>query len=381
LEQSDDLQESAVGLVANTLAETKDLAFTDADEGVFDEAEEFDAEPDQITYDITSYGADLPADMLVSRLQKKDIVIPQFQREFVWTLRDASRFIESLILGLPVPGVFFSRDKESRLVVVDGQQRLRSLLAFFENDFKGKSFALAKVHEMLEGRRYKELEPEQRRMLDNSLIHATIFTQNSPQDGDSATYSIFERLNTGGRRLYPQEIRAAVHYAGGFSELLKSLNNNESWRQIYGKRKSDRMKDVELVLRFCALLMSSDAYEKPMKTFLNDFMAANAALTNEKGEELRIRFEAAIAYICGALGSRAFKPLTAFNAAVFDAVMVGVSRRLSNGAEAPSVEGFVSAYNSLLAHEDFKAAYSRATSDKDSVETRLRMATESFANL
>ena len=248
MEQQPDTDDGDISSVANILAETSDLAFSEEQPGVYDDAEEVSDDVEQINYDITSYGADFPADMLVARLKNGDIVIPKFQREFVWTLRDASRFIESLILGLPVPGIFLSKDKASRLVVVDGQQRLRSLWAFFDNDFKGKSFALKKVHAMLEARRYKELDPEQRRMLDNALIHATIFTQNSPQDGESATYSVFERLNTGGRRLYPQEIRAAIHHTGGFSEALKSFNEIPSWRAIYGQSKSERMKDVELIL-------------------------------------------------------------------------------------------------------------------------------------
>ena len=99
MEQPYNVDESDVGLVANTLEETRDLAFSESQVGVYDDAEEADAAPEQITYDITSYGADFPADMLVVRIKNGDISIPSFQREFVWTLRDASRFIESLVLG------------------------------------------------------------------------------------------------------------------------------------------------------------------------------------------------------------------------------------------------------------------------------------------
>ena len=77
-------------------------------------------------YLITSYGADYTVEVLVKRMRENTILVPAFQRSYVWSHRTASRFIESLLLGLPVPGVFFSREKDSeKLLVIDGQQRLR----------------------------------------------------------------------------------------------------------------------------------------------------------------------------------------------------------------------------------------------------------------
>src|SRR5436190_18517661 len=88
-------------------------------------------------YSITSYGADYPVDSLVKRLNAGSILIPTFQRGYVWKLADASRFIESLLLGLPVPGIFLAKEGETnRLLVIDGQQRLRSLQYFYEGIFR-----------------------------------------------------------------------------------------------------------------------------------------------------------------------------------------------------------------------------------------------------
>ncbi|MFC1592891.1 DUF262 domain-containing protein [Candidatus Omnitrophota bacterium] len=97
---------------------------------VVDDAE-LDDKVMPLLYRITSFGADYDADGLVNRLQREDIFIPPFQRSFVWTQKEASRFIESLLLGLPVPGVFFARDTDTKkLLVIDGQQRLRSIQSF-----------------------------------------------------------------------------------------------------------------------------------------------------------------------------------------------------------------------------------------------------------
>lgn len=88
-------------------------------------------------YSIASYGADYPVDALVKRIRSGDIYVPTFQREFVWSLKQASRFIESLLLGLPVPGIVLAREVDTnRHLVIDGQQRLISLTSFYNDRIK-----------------------------------------------------------------------------------------------------------------------------------------------------------------------------------------------------------------------------------------------------
>ena len=356
--------------------EVRDYAVTEADDGVLDEAEEGEADEQvPVRYDITSFGADFVVDGLIKRLREKDVYIPQFQRNFVWSTRDASRFIESLLLGLPVPGIFLSKDEDSRLLVVDGQQRLRSLLAFYDDDLRGRHFKLQDVDAAFNSRRYKELDATDRRNLDNSVIHATIVQQNEPTDDDSGIYSIFERLNNGGRRLYPQEIRASI-FTGEFNQLLADLNDNSDWRNIYGP-KSVRLKDAEMILRFFALRYKIDSYEKPMKSFLNRFMKDNRHISDGRRESFKREFEATISKIGKAIGSRAFRPTKAFNAAVFDAIAVGVAIRLQDAGELED-SALKSAYQVLLADKHFIAAYQRATSDPESVRERVHLAIKAF---
>lgn len=125
---------------------------------IFD-SKELNGEEDEVinfTYQITSYGADYPVDGIVRRLRDKSILIPEFQRNYVWTLKQASRFIESLLLGLPVPGIFLSKEQESqKLLVVDGQQRLKTLLFFYDGIFNGKEFLLKGVQDRFDNVTYK----------------------------------------------------------------------------------------------------------------------------------------------------------------------------------------------------------------------------------
>src|ERR1039457_5830925 len=99
---------------------------------IVDESENDDTTP-VVRYEITSYGADYDVAGFAARLQRDDIVIPSFQRDYVWRLPEASRFVESILLGLPVPGVFLAKDFDTnKLLVIDGQQRLKTLQFFIE---------------------------------------------------------------------------------------------------------------------------------------------------------------------------------------------------------------------------------------------------------
>ena len=115
----------------------QDNALVDDDEvGRLVEVEEnADIETEEyfpVEYSISSYGADYPVDGLVKRMAEDAIYIPSFQRGYVWNIYRASRFVESLLLGLPVPAIFLSREERSqRLLVIDGQQRLRTLEYFY----------------------------------------------------------------------------------------------------------------------------------------------------------------------------------------------------------------------------------------------------------
>jgi len=334
-----------------------------------------------LKYEITSYGADFLIDGLVRRLRDGDIFIPAFQRGFVWTHPQASRFIESLLLGLPVPGIFLSKDFDSqRLLVIDGHQRLRTLQFFYDGVFAetGREFALRGVQTQFEGLTYKALRDEDRRRLNDSVLHATVVKQEAPPEDDSSIYYIFERLNTTGTPLLPQEIRHCI-YRGEFNDLLHELNHNVAWRSVYG-RIDRRMRDEELILRFLALYFHAEHYQRPMKEFLNRYMASNRHLTLQPASELTRVFGTTIDVINDALGRRAFRPVRALNAAVFDSVMVGVARRLDKG-DILDKKGLADSYDELQAIEKFQESTQKSTADETSVKQRLELATKAFADV
>ena len=384
-------------------------------------AEYEDQEDDVRTsnYAITSYGADYPVDGLVKRIRKGDIYIPEFQRGFVWDIKTASRFIESLLIGLPVPGIFLSKDQESKLIVIDGQQRLRTIQYFYdgkipihsdydleENTTDGKVFALKldgndnsseESENKFNNKTYSTLSDEERRRLDDAIIPATIIKQDIPENDDSSIYQIFERLNTGGIKLTSQEIRACI-YHGEFNKLLIELNKNSQWQDIFnGKTTSNfrpdpRMKDQELILRFLALHCASIdydgdnektiTYQKPMKSFLNEFMKQNRQINNIKKEQIIHIFNHSIETIYNSIGLRAFRPKKGLNAAVLDAVLVGISLRLDRGL-INQLDQVRLEYDNLLKNQYFlsNSTETARTTETSIVKSRLKLAIDAFKNI
>jgi len=349
---------------------------------VVDEAAQ-DKTVSPIQYDITSYGADYDVEGLVNRLRRGDIIIPPFQRNYVWKQPEASRFIESLLLGLPVPGIFLAREpEENKLLVIDGQQRLKSLQFFYDGFFNPKTdetkkqvFKLLKVQEEFEGKTYDSLDAKYQTKLNDSLIHATIIKQESPRDGDTSIYHIFDRLNSEGRRLTPQEIRTAIDH-GAFIDLVKNLNENEHWRNIYGN-KSSRLKDQELILRFLAFYFNRTNYSKPMNEFLNAFSHSHRNAEEDFLDNARKKFSRTIRIVSESIGDKAFRPTNAINAAVFDSVMIGIATKLDSD-ENLDHESLRRAYEGLMDDSEYIQLISQSTSDESNVEKRFSNTIKAF---
>lgn len=353
----------------------------------FDEA----AELISVTYTITSYGADYPVDSLVKRIDQKDIIVPTFdwdedgseiagfQRDYVWPRPKADRFIESLLLGLPVPGIFLVKESTGRLLVLDGHQRLHTLHAFCKNRLNEEEYRLSNVQDRFVDKRYKDLDVEDRRRLDDSIIHATIVRQDEPSDDQSSIYVIFERLNTGGVNLQPQEIRVAL-YHGEFVRLLRDLNAASEWRKLFGKR-AKRLKDMELILRFLAFLFNGKRYQSPMKLFLNGYMGENRSLAKQSEKLIRDIFMKTTAAILTGIGPTAFRPKRGVNAAAVDSIMTGVATRIQKKGPIARPQRMRAAFDTLMKDPDYREAIETGTSQEANVETRISKAIAAFAQI
>ncbi|TNE58201.1 MAG: DUF262 domain-containing protein [Alphaproteobacteria bacterium] len=317
-----------------------------------------------------------PADTTLQGYQEMwdrgELSVPEFQREFIWDQVKASKLIESFLLGLPVPGVFLFKERESsKYLIIDGQQRITSIVSFLKGVIHDRVFRLKNVDRRWEGRTFKELSESDRFTLTGRVLRATIIQQISPDDKTSI-YHIFERLNTGGVNLNPMEIRQCVSY-GPFVQVLKDMNEDASWRKLIGKDNIDkRLRDVELILRCLALSINADNYEKPMKGFLNKYMERERANPSDY-EQLKTNFSNTCTEIISCLGEKPFNLRGRLNYGLLDSILatalrLGVPKDLDVDL------------NELLKNEEFLDAITKNTSDLSEVECRMRLASEAFAS-
>ena len=331
-------------------------------------SEEEDKETGVPIYKIVSYPADPTLELLNDKIARGEITIPKFQRGWVWKPVQASRLIESFLLGLPVPAIFVYKEPSQKQVVIDGQQRLRTIKGFFEGKLPdGSDFYLRGVDPRWEGKYYSDLSEAEQMRLRDAVLRQVIVEQLDPKDNTSI-YHIFERLNTGGTGLTPQEVRNCI-YHGPFNDLIIELNQDSTWRRIFGSSDADaRMRDIELIIRFLALCEGVESYAKPMKQFLSDYMAAHQLDTER--EPYASKFLGTIKQIYETLGSRPFHIKRGINVAVFDSVAIGFARSTSVPRD------ITRRFEKLLANPSYEETISSHTTDVDIVKRRIRLAQE-----
>jgi hypothetical protein len=334
-------------------------------------SEEEDKETGVPIYKIVSYPADPTLELLNEKLAREEIIIPKFQRGWVWKPPQASRLIESFLLGLPVPAIFVYKEPSQKQVVIDGQQRLRTIAGFFEGKLPdGTDFYLRGVSPQWEGKHYTDLSESEQMRLRDSVLRQVIVEQLDPRDNTSI-YHIFERLNTGGTGLTPQEVRNCT-YHGPFNELLVELNKDDKWRQIFGSTEADkRMRDLEIIVRFLSLFEESDSYTKPMKQFLNNYMANRQWNTDSKPYQ-RI-FLSTVKRVYESLGAKPFNITRGINVAICDSVMVAFARSASTPSNI--AKRF---HNTLLKNQGYIDAIKQHTTDVDKVKSRIKLAQETL---
>ena len=343
-------------------------------------------------FEVSSYGWDSDVEGLVKRMNRGDIKLPGFQRGFVWSSTEQSRFIESLILGLPVPNIFLAKDKDSKtLNIIDGQQRLKTLQRYLSGKFPISSST--KIHEELRGRYFnsevskteksKVLEEADARTLSDSILHSIVIKPDAGSDStefgyeyNKAVIQIFRRLNTSGKPLQPQEVRSCIFY-GSFDDLLHKLNETESWRGLFGA-KHNRYKDVETILRFFALYQNFEEYKATMPNFLDKYMEDNRHTESSRLLEMQQLFELTTKTLFDAFGSSLFKVGGTFLLSKFDAVTVGLAKAQSSGRSFESAD-IQNRVEQLLKDQTYIDSTYEFINDTGNVVNRIRTAIEVFS--
>lgn len=335
-----------------------------------------DDEPQNVRYDIMSFPTDFTVQVMFQKWSSGQLIIPKYQRRYVWNMPQASRLIESFLLGLPIPQVFLYREHSGpELYVVDGHQRLATIAHYYRGAFPGdRIFRLRGVNPNWDGKTYTDLSEDDQKNLNDATLRSIIIRQIQPED-NSSVYQIFERLNTGGTQLNPMEIRRAI-FRGKANDLLDKLNQNTNWRELIGRTEPDpRFRDLEMILRVLALTENWRNYSKPMKSFITQHMAVLDKLSSEDICEIEERFSNACKLIRNALETRPFHLRQRLNLAVMDVIMA-CSIELIDSLDTD----IGIAFEQLREDDAFIDSVSYNTSDVSSVQQRFNLTHNAFAS-
>lgn len=340
-----------------------------------EETEEFEEEKGEEEVGIRPYEVDcLPNDYnittLMSFIARGYMKIPSFQRNYVWKLDMASKFIESIIIGLPIPQLFLFEKERNNFLVIDGQQRLITMYLFKKQRFpkndigrsiirKYLSLGVEIPDEELQGENFDEFKlklpvlDNQKKLLSglkydtlsvikdydfkgefdyNRTIRTITIRQIAPAEDDSSMFEIFSRLNSGGITLKQQEIRMCMYYSPFYEVLISELNLNEDWRRFLGKKIPDlHMNEIEVLIRAFALLEMSADYKSPLRNFLNEYSKLAMGYNEEKINELSEIYNS-FWKSCSELGSDAFRnEKNKFVRVLFESVFVAVCEKIRSG--------------------------------------------------
>jgi len=344
-------------------------------------------------FNITSWGADMSFRELISMYDDDELLKPELQRKYVWDKPEASRFIESILLGLPIPSIFLANTPDNNKLIIDGYQRIMTVYDFvkkgvFSKD--GKAFKLTntdKINHRWRGKSFNELSEFDQKKIRQTTIHAIIFEQKHPSYNDSSLFQIFERINTSGKVLKPQEIRNCV-YQGQLNTLLFELNQDVNWRKLYGSDAEDsRMLDLEFILRFFAL--GSDDIRRrhgnkgqiSLKMYLNNFMGEKEHNLQPFIANKRQEFLEVVNFLYKHIGVNTFRNISVdghyqsrFNPTIFDSISIATNYAIKRLGENISTLDLPSKHISLLNNETYKEYSASRTTNIEHINGRIKLA-------
>jgi uncharacterized protein with ParB-like and HNH nuclease domain len=359
-------------------------------------------------YDISASPNDFNIKTLFDFIQSGIVKIPGFQRNYVWDVKRASKLIESIIIGIPIPQIFLFEEDRNKFIVIDGQQRYMTIYYFMKKRFPrtDKRFELRHIFDVNAGipdsilndneyfidfnlklsdskpgttnkynkLNYFTLDDSDKVTFDLRTIRNIIIKQNSPDDGNSVVFEIFNRLNSGGVNLKPQEIRTSLFHSN-FYDNLYSINLDERWRKLTPQLDPDiHMKDIEILLRGFAMLTMKDDYSPSMTKFLNRFSLRTKKFPQENISYLNELFNIFVSY-CHNLDAKIFFNKSGrFNISVYESIFYALCKDAFDRKDLAIRNVEIGLINSLKADNTFIEYTQSNTASYNNVTKRLDLA-------
>ena len=372
-----------------------------------DEEENYVAE-----YDITVSPNDFNINTIFDFIDSGVVNIPGFQRNYVWDIKRASKLIESLLIGLPITQIFLYEEKKNKFLVIDGQQRLMTIYYFKKRRFPKaeKRVELRKIFDEQGGipdsiinnndyfidfnlklpkikqgqdnqfnnKNFSTLDEDNKISFGYKTIRNIVIKQNAPEDGGSAIFEIFNRLNSGGVNLTSQEIRTSLYHSK-FYEMLYDINLNDDWRYFLPSNVPNLyMKDIEILLRGFSMLIYNREYKPSMTMFLNESSRKAKSFNEDKISTLKNIFIQFIQNMRSLGEANIFRTEAGrFNISMFEAIFCAMCEEAYTRLNASLVkQTSLENINSLKADQEFKDASLQSTASTKNVGDRIRIAKE-----
>jgi len=285
---------------------------------------------------------------LLDMVLEGDLILnPEYQRQYRWDDLKASRFVESILLNIPVPVIYLAEELDGTFSVIDGQQRLTSLLRYVKPD-QGQNFKVSglKVRSDINDKGFEELSRVDKSAITKRPIRCIVVLNESDQ---ALKFEVFERLNTGSSKLTEQEVRNCI-YHGNFNDMIKEIAAYPPFLEMLSlpAKNQNNMKAEELVLRFFAYRDLTDETDYPggYTEYLNTYMEEHRLIQTSKLESLFVLFHETVNCIYNTLGPGiAFRrPIdrdnpskfahTLINGAIYESQMIGFSKIVEAGRAA-----------------------------------------------
>lgn len=220
----------------------------------------------QIDYDTK----DFTVELLIAKFKKKDFFIPSYQRDFVWQTKNKTLFLESIFLGLPIPFMFFADCDNGKQEIIDGAQRMQTLVEFYNN--KLQLSGLKKLTK-LNGFYFKDLSDAQQRKFLNKALRIIVLEEDTPT---ASRQDLFYRINTTGMKANDSEIRRGS-YPGPFTDFIEKCSKYEAFVELcpMSKDRIKRHERFEFVLRFFAYLNNYENFGHTVNEFLDEYLINN----------------------------------------------------------------------------------------------------------
>ena len=326
---------------------------------------------------------------LMNLYKRGDLIIsPNFQRLFRWDNTRKTRFIESILLGIPIPPIFVAEDDDGKWELVDGLQRISTILSFFGDlesipDKNYWTLESGSLIPSLEDYNIKTLPRKYIRNIERTYCRVEIIKWDSDYD---MRYELFNRLNTGGESLTPQEIRNCIFRGktNKFNDMLKNLANKEEFLRIIELSNSqiERLYNEELVLRFVSLFKGNltSKNSKNMSMYMTEYMKEVVNTEDYDYKNIESIFDR-ILIVLKQTDSNDYKFSNhQFSTSLFDAIFVGVAENIE--MYEGDKDGTLLRYNiAKLKNDNFFRKYTgSAASSKSRVVNRMKEAKRVMAN-